>query len=279
MPAELLEEALIAASTRAVTYLRSSYVSKRYVRSGYGGDESREFDLVSERIILGTLKEYLNNVVLVSEESGVSGEGDWMAIVDPVDGSINFEAGIPISSVSIGLARSAHRVTIRDIEAAVVAEVYRDVIYYFDKQRGFRPIGLDIKRRSQPSKIVLGYFDSLRSFEPFANIVNSYGPDVRLRSLGSAALDVIYVALGMALGFIDTRAKLRNVDIAASVAIANHLGSEAYLCDGTDLTSLRIDGVYQLGCVVVGYDSAITRYLLRSVSDQGIPRPTTAQRG
>ncbi len=257
-----LEEALIAASTRAITYLRSSYVSKKPVGYGYSGDESREFDLVSERIILRTLKEYLNDVVLVSEESGVSGEGSWIAIVDPVDGSVNFEAGIPIAAVSIGLARNSREVSIRDIEAAVVAEVFRDVIYYFDKQSGFRTIGLDIKRRSQPGRILLGYADSAKSFEPLVNIMKNYGSDIRLRSLGSAALDIIYVALGAALGFVDARAKLRNVDIAASVAIANHLGSYAYLCNGTDLTSMRIDKVHRLECVVVGYDNSVASYLL-----------------
>lgn len=260
-----LEEALIAASTRAVTYLRSSYVSKKPVGRSYSGDESKEFDLISERIILRTLKEYLNDVILVSEESGVSGEGSWIAIVDPVDGSVNFEAGIPITAVSIGIARNSREAAVHDIEAAVVAEVFRDVIYYFDKQNGFRTIGLDAKRKPQPSKILLGYVDDTKSFEPLANIMRSYGSDIRLRSLGSAALDIIYVALGAALGFVDARAKLRNVDIAASIAIANHLGSSAYLCDGTDLTFLKIDKVYRLECVVVGYDDTTAKYLLNKV--------------
>lgn len=262
----LLEEALIAATTRAVMYLRSTYVGKKPVGIGKSGDVSREFDVVVEEVIYRTLREYLGSIRLVSEEIGSMGKGSWLAIVDPVDGSINYEAGIPIASVSVGIARSSGRARISDIEAAAVAEVFRDVIYYYDRYGGFKTFGLRAERRRAPSNIVLGYFESIESFRPYVCFADALGSRPRLRSLGSAALDVVYVSLGMALGFIDARAKLRNVDIAPSLAVASGLGAKAYLCDGTDATALTIEDIAKLECLVVGYNEEIAYALFKALS-------------
>jgi myo-inositol-1(or 4)-monophosphatase len=250
-----------------VSYLRSVFVSKEVVGLGEGGDVSREFDKVTERIILSTLRDYLGDVRMVSEEVGVVGYGSWLAVVDPVDGSVNFEAGIPIASVSIGLARNYESVRVRDIVAAVVAEVFRDAIYYFDRGGGFKVIGVSTGRRSPPADVVLGYFESLESYMPFLELTRLLGRRPRLRSLGSAALDIVYVALGSALGFVDTRAKLRNVDVAAALSIANSLGAKAYLCNGVDALELDLVKLSRVECLVVGYDEVTAGTLLEAVRD------------
>jgi len=261
-----LEEVLLAAATRAVSYLRSAFVSSEAVKLGEGGDVTRRFDEVAERIILNTLKEYLGDVKVVSEEVGVIGSGSWLAIVDPVDGSANFEAGIPIASVSIGLARASENARVRDIVAGIVAEVFRDAIYYFDKDGGFKAIGVRARRRSPPADVVLGYFESLESYTPFLELSKLLGRRLKLRSLGSAALDIVYVALGSALGFLDARAKLRNVDVAAALSIASSLGAKAYLCEGVDALELELARLSKVKCLVVGYDEATARTILEAVN-------------
>lgn len=262
----LLEEALIAAVTRAVMYLRSAYVGRELVGLGRGGDVSREFDVVAEEVIARTLRAYLGGVRLVAEERGSVGDGPWLAVVDPVDGSLNFEAGIPVASVSIGIARNTERASIGDIEAAVVAEVFRDAIYLYDRRGGFKAIGVDARRRERPSGILLGYFETAESFEPYLRLAKIAGSRPRLRSLGSASLDIVYVSLGIAMGFVDARAKLRNVDVAPSIAIASGLGAGAYLCDGTSARSVTIRDVTRVECLVVGYDEETARLLLRAVT-------------
>ncbi len=262
----LLEEALVAAATRAVMYLRSAYVSRRPLGPGVGGDVSREFDVVAEEIIARTLRGYLGEVRLVTEERGYLGEGPWLAVVDPVDGSLNFDAGLPIASVSIGIARNTDRVSAKDIEAAVVAEVFRDALYLYDGRSGFRAIGVAARRRERPSDILLGYFESPESFEPYARFARATKSRPRLRSLGSASLDIVYVSLGMAMGFIDARAKLRNVDVAPSLAIASGLGAGAYLCDGTSAATITLREVSRVECLVVGFDEEMARLLLKSMS-------------
>ncbi|MEM1931032.1 MAG: inositol monophosphatase family protein [Sulfolobales archaeon] len=268
---DLLEEALIASATRAIMYLRSAYVSRESVGVGKSGDLSREFDVVVEELIFKTLQEYFGRIRLVSEERGAVGGGSLVAIIDPVDGSVNFDAGLPIASVSIGIAKNSKQARIEDIEAAVVAEVFRDVIYFYDKLRGFKAFGMKAKRKYPPSDIVLGYFESLESFRPYTRLPEIIGLKPRLRSLGSAALDIVYVSLGMALGFIDARAKLRNVDVAPSVAIANSLGAKAYLCDGESATTIAINDVVKIECLVVGYNEEVARALLKAVSSNHTP--------
>ncbi|MEM0351694.1 MAG: inositol monophosphatase family protein [Sulfolobales archaeon] len=266
----LLEEALIASATRAITYLRSTYVSREPAGIGKSGDLSREFDVVVEDLIFKTLREYFGEIRLVSEERGTVGRGSLMAIIDPVDGSVNFEAGLPIASVSIGVARNSKQVRVGDIEAAVVAEVFRDVIYFYDKLRGFKALGMKAKRKYPPSNIVLGYFESVESFRPYIRLPEITNFKPKLRSLGSAALDIVYVSLGIALGFIDARAKLRNVDVAPSIAIANSLGAKAYLCNGENAVDIAIDDIEKIECLVVGYDDEIARALLKAVSSERI---------
>ncbi|MCS7099923.1 MAG: inositol monophosphatase family protein [Sulfolobales archaeon] len=271
VPYEVLEEAIVASLTRASMYLKSAFVSKKPVGLGRGGDVSREFDVVVEKIVYRTLSDYLGDVKLVSEEIGSAGEGSWLAVLDPVDGSANFEAGIPLASISLGISRNRENAKVGDIEAAAVAEVFRDVIYYYDKSSGFKTIGARIERRPSPSNIVLGYFESLESFKPYLNFSKISGLKPRLRSLGSAALDVVYVALGIAMGFVDARARLRNVDLAPSLAIAKSLGAGAYLCSGADATSITIREVARVECVVVGYDEKIARELLKAASSELSP--------
>lgn len=267
----ILEEAALAATERALAYLRSAYVSKRPVGLGKSGDVSREFDVVVERVIFRTLRNYLKDVMFVSEEVGKFGEGVWLAIVDPVDGSVNYEAGIPIASVSIGIARNSENARVSDIEVAAVAEVFRDVIYFYSKSSGFSVIGARARRKSSPSNILLGYFEDLESFKPYLRVKEVADPRPRLRSLGSAALDIVYVSLGMGMGFIDARSKLRNVDIAPSLAIADYLGSRAYLCDGTDARTIPIKELMKVECLVVGYDEEVASKLLYAVSKRREP--------
>lgn len=265
-PYGLLEEAIVASVSRASMYLRSAFVGRKPVGVGRGGDVSREFDVVVESIVYRTLRDYLGDIELVSEEAGSTGSGSWLAVLDPVDGSINFEAGIPLASISLGISRNHEYAKIEDIEAAAVAEVFRDIIYYYDRSTGFRTIGAKIERKAKPSDIILGYFESLESFKPHLNFSKTMNPRPRLRSLGSAALDVVYVSLGIAMGFIDARARLRNVDIASSIAIARSLGAKAYLCSGVDAASITIREVAKVDCVVVGYSEDIARKLLEAVS-------------
>jgi len=209
-----------------------------------GGDRARGFDIEAEKIIIADLERSLGCIYVVSEELGVMqtcSEPTYIAVVDPVDGSFNYSIGIPWSAVSIALAPFKRGATLRDIYAAVVSPIFMDSTYSFSVDEGSLVNGRRMKPGS-PEDVVVGYFEhpvALRVLEAFWKV---YGSRTRVRSLGSAALENAYlVATGGALGFMDVRSKLRNVDIAASYAIVKGVGGIITDLGGRGLEKVPID--------------------------------------
>ena len=76
--------------------------------------KTNRFDLVSEvdkrsqRMILAAIERYFPASGIVAEETGqdkVSQDGTWF-LIDPLDGTANFKAGIPLWAISMGLVRN-----------------------------------------------------------------------------------------------------------------------------------------------------------------------------
>jgi len=274
MVSDELLAALRNAALSALKYLRSGECSSKVVGRGSFGDVTKVFDKEAEESAIRALREDLGNVLLVSEEIGVvklgdSAEPEWVVIMDPVDGSTNFDAGIPWTAVALAAARwRSDGVKVRDIEAAIVAEVFRDVIYEFSIEGGVKVNGKPVRRRSPPAKVLLGYFEVPEAYRVVPEYWKVRGGRAALRSLGSAALDIISVGLGRAEAFVDARAKLRNVDVAASLRIVHELGSVGGRCAGSNVETamdLRIDTMVKVPCLIVGYDEKYFNMLARAV--------------
>ncbi|MEM0014253.1 MAG: inositol monophosphatase family protein [Zestosphaera sp.] len=251
-------EILKAAARRVGDYLTEIRRSSITVGVNASGDTSKEFDVVSERLIFEELRKGVEDCfIFVSEESGVQRfceEPKWVIVVDPVDGSINYEASIPWVSVSIAAAPLAEDVSVGDIEYAVVYDIYRKINYSFGFDEGVLVSGAPASRRPKPPEVVLGYFEVPRAYRIIPEYWVKRGSRASLRSLGSAALDIIHVGLGNAEAFIDTRAKLRNVDVAAALRIALALGAKARVCEGSDALSIHLNSVRKVECILVGFN-------------------------
>ncbi|NDI35528.1 inositol monophosphatase family protein [Chengkuizengella sediminis] len=71
---------------------------------GSNGDVVTEVDYLAEKVILYKIQEHFPNHQIRSEEKGWSGiEGEWLWLVDPLDGTNNFAIGLPIFGVAITL--------------------------------------------------------------------------------------------------------------------------------------------------------------------------------
>ncbi|MEM4040293.1 MAG: hypothetical protein QXM83_00580, partial [Ignisphaera sp.] len=132
-----------------------------------------------------------------------------------------------------------------------------------------KAIGIDVKRRTDPKNIVLGYFDSYESFKALELYTKNCEGFKVLRILGSAALDIISVALGNAEVFIDVRGrKLRNIDIVAALRIALALGAKAYIPGYRDPLELPLDTTVKIDCIV-GFNDAYLRKVLKVLEKIG----------
>ena len=112
-PAELLDIAL-ASADRAADYLRAldrDHLAREYKTSSH--DIVTEHDRKSEEIIVSELRRLLPTCRIVGEEGGerpaegpsVGSDGPVVSFyVDPIDGTSNFAAGLPLFCISIGVA-------------------------------------------------------------------------------------------------------------------------------------------------------------------------------
>jgi len=82
----------------------------------------------------------------------------------------------------------------------------------------------------------------------------------KIRSLGSASLDIIYTSIGRFKAFIDLRGRLRNVDVAAAIGFAREVG--AYIIDDRGgHVEMPLDRLSNIGSIVVTRSKEVVELL------------------
>jgi myo-inositol-1(or 4)-monophosphatase len=201
--------------------------------------KGRSNDLVSyvdketEKILVKGLKKILPQAGFIGEE-GASEEGQdglqW--VIDPLDGTTNFLHGMPSYSISVALIQN------KTVLVGVVYEINLDECFYAWKEGGAFMNGnkISISRVNELKKslIATGFPYVLRGktdeyFEIIKHMVNhSHG----LRRLGSAAVDLCYVACGRFEAYFEFN--LHIWDIAGGILIVQEAGGKITDYSGGD---------------------------------------------
>ncbi|AHC51269.1 inositol-1-monophosphatase [Sulfolobus acidocaldarius SUSAZ] len=196
----------------------------------HGNDVTRIIDKKSEDFIVDRLKSLGYNMLIVTEESGVidiyGKNYDYIAIVDPLDGSTNFVSGIPWSSVSIAIYNREEE-DILSSNVGAVSSIFTPYTFSYDEESAYIN-GVKTAQIKKPEKILLLAYFSRSKLPNLKSFFEKIGQGYKIRSLGSASLDMILVCTGRATMFFDIRGKLRNVDIAASSNFCSRLGVIPY---------------------------------------------------
>lgn len=193
--------------------------SAREVKMGAYGSPSSLVDVKAEDSIIEMVKEEDMPYNIFTEEAGYIDRGyERTIIVDPLDGSYNAEHGIPYFAVSIALGKSG----LNDIEYGIVRNVPTGDEYHAIRGKGAYKNGRRIKVKGDRNlyAIYLGRKASEKSFDLAKNVR-------RVRTLGSASLEMCLVAEGIADLFVylfKEKGVLRIVDIAASYLIVKEAG-------------------------------------------------------
>jgi myo-inositol-1(or 4)-monophosphatase len=184
-----------------------------------------EADHASEKAIFETIKNEYPDHFLLSEEAGeIVMDSIYKWIIDPIDGTVNFAHGIPICCVSIGLEQNGK---------IIYCAVYNPFIneFYF-AQSGYgatlndKKIKVSDKTEVLHSCLVTGfpytYLDHPNGpLEVFSRLIRKGVP---VRRLGSAAMDLCWVAAGRFDGFYEH--KLQAWDSAAGFLIVEEAGGK-----------------------------------------------------
>ena len=223
-----LEEALIASTGRVrarVDEIARSGKREKSLGVGASGDKTILADKVAEDEILDAIHS-LGEISVLSEEAGWVGDpgSKVLAIVDPLDGSSNFERGIPFYCTSVAVSQGK---TLDDVFLAVVRDLVSGAVYVAKKGRGASKDGSKIATSgvTKVGDAVIGIDLSRASRE----IVNSLVPLVtsakRQVHFGANALEMCYFAEGKIDAFVDLRGRIRISDLAAAYLIAEEAGA------------------------------------------------------
>ncbi|QPC85800.1 inositol monophosphatase [Mesorhizobium sp. NBSH29] len=221
------------------------------------GDYVSQADRKAEEIIFAELSKARPGYAFLMEERGVvDGEDDqhrW--IVDPLDGTTNFLHGLPIFSISIALERQGQ------IVAAVIYNPAMDELYTAERGGGAfqNDRRLRVAGRSKLSDTVIGtgipHMGRGHHGNYLVELRNVMAETAGVRRMGSAALDLAYVAAGRLDGFWEIG--LSPWDIAAGVLLIREAGGFISDMDGGQT-------MLESGSVVAGNET-IHRALLKTL--------------
>jgi myo-inositol-1(or 4)-monophosphatase len=221
------------------------------------GDYVSQADRKAEEIVFAELSKARPGYAFLMEERGaVEGEdAQHRWIVDPLDGTTNFLHGIPLFSVSIALERQGQ------VVAGVVYNPAMDELYTAERGGGafMNDRRLRVAGRSKLTDAVIGcgvpHLGRGQHGNFLIELRNVMAEVSGVRRLGSAALDLAYVAAGRMDGFWETG--LSSWDIAAGILLVREAGGFVSDMDGAQ-------DMLDNGEVVAG-NELIQRALLKTV--------------
>lgn len=204
--------------------LRDGYSKDHQVKYKGVIDLVTEVDHQSEKYLLGEVQRDFPTHHIFSEESGIiQGNDEHIWYIDPLDGTVNYAHHIPFFCVSIAYAYKGV------LTLGAVYDPMREEMYLAERGKGAtlngRPIGVSSTTELQRSLLVTGFPYDVWNTEQdnFANFVKFGKLSQGVRRLGSAALDLSYVATGRFDGFWEIA--LKPWDVAAGGLICEEAGA------------------------------------------------------
>lgn len=184
-----------------------------------------EIDKQSEALIIKKIKQHYPSHDILAEESGAhDSKSEYRWVIDPLDGTTNFTHGLPIFCVSIGVEYKGVLI------AGAIYDPSADELFTAEKGGGAYLNGKRIHVSSSDklinSLLVTGFPYNVREnpgkvVEHFVNML-MVGQGVR--RLGSAALDLAYVAAGRLDAFWEVF--LNPWDKAAGILLVEEAGGK-----------------------------------------------------
>lgn len=187
-------------------------------------DVVTEADKASEKLIIEGIRREFPSHSILSEESGESSnpDSDWLWVIDPLDGTTNFNQGLPIYSISIALQYKGETVV------GVVYAPYLGEMFHATKGGGayLNRHQLHCTENNRLSTMVTATgmpYDRDRHPDNNLDNISRVSMQVRgIRRMGSAAIDLAYTAAGYFDAYWELNLNLW--DIAAGALLVREAG-------------------------------------------------------
>ena len=188
------------------------------------GDFVTVSDKKVEKILIEVLQKARPNYSILSEEIGqIKNDEEFKWIIDPIDGTANFLHGIPHFAISVGLEHN------KEIICGIIYDPIKDEMFIAEKGNGSYLNNQRMRVSARPKLKDCVIFTggprqnskdkelSLLEYKNFSSIVQT-----PIRKMGSASLDMAYVAAGRCDGF--WQRNLNYWDYAAGIIIVKEAG-------------------------------------------------------
>lgn len=220
--------ALIA--RRAGALLLEGFQKPHEIRFKGEIDLVTEMDLASEAAIIEAIEERYPDHAILAEESGKHDRASrYRWVIDPLDGTTNYAHGLPIFCVSIGLEKDGEPY-LGVIYAPALNELYEAETGEGAYLNG-KPIRVSEATALNQSLLVTGFpydvQDKSSNVEDFGRFIHKARA---VRRLGSAAIDLAWVAAGRFDGFWEPR--LGAWDMCAGTVVVREAGGRVTAYDG-----------------------------------------------
>ena len=188
------------------------------------GDFVTASDKKVEKILIEELQKARPSYSILSEEIGqIDNDESFRWIIDPIDGTANFLHGIPHFAISVGLEQD------KEIICGIVYDPIKDEMFVAEKGNGayLNNYRMRVSSRSKLKDCIIftgGPRREAKNRELALKEYYNFSSKVMLpiRKLGSAALDMAYVAAGRCDGF--WQRNLNYWDIAAGIILVKESG-------------------------------------------------------
>jgi myo-inositol-1(or 4)-monophosphatase len=242
-----LKEACAEAARRGGAVLKERFGSRRTIEYKGGIDLVTDADRASEAVLLEFIHGHFPGAAVLAEESGVSGGAHVPAalrfIVDPLDGTTNYAHGLPHFAVNVAVERDGV------LLASATYDPLRDEMFLAAAGGGATLNGDEIAvsdaAELRRSLLCTGFpYDIHEEQDLPLRLFGAYLTRARaIRRLGSAAIDLAYLACGRFDGFWEM--KLKPWDLAPGVLLVREAGGIATDFGGADR-------ILQTGSIVAG---------------------------
>jgi myo-inositol-1(or 4)-monophosphatase len=225
------QKAAIAAAHAAGKIMRDNWHKPKRVHVFDLHDIKLELDVRCQKTIEKILHKAFPEIPLLGEE-GTSGDlnAAYRWVVDPIDGTVNYYFGMPHAAVSIALQATAPGSSLAVF--GVIYDPFTDELWTATHGGKTRLNG-KIVRVSQRAKvndavIAMGFSKSRENMEKSLPHLNRLARQAKkIRIMGSAALELAYVASGRLDAYIERTINIW--DIAAGGLMVECSGGEMYL--------------------------------------------------
>jgi myo-inositol-1(or 4)-monophosphatase len=222
--------AAIKAARAAGKIMRANWHLPKRVNSAEAHDIKLELDVRCQKLIEEILSAAFPKISLLGEE-GCSGDAnaEYRWVVDPIDGTVNYFFGMPHAAVSIALQRRKGK--IYETVLGVICDPFTDELWTSTiggktKLNG-RVVRVSRRAKIGEAVVAMGFSKSRENLEKsLPHLIRLSRQALKIRLLGSAALELAYVACGRLDLYVERTINLW--DIAAGALMVECSGGECW---------------------------------------------------